>query len=149
MLKVHTRNKPLAPDVNLKTIAQTTVGFTGADLENLVNEASLLAARADRKAITKEDIEEAIDREYKDLLEEYNSIIETIQDYDYSTDFRSKYLYKLNKLLDSPNRYTKNGWYHIDLGDFEDNFETNKDEDKEILRSIAARNVYKKILGND
>ncbi len=47
------------------------------------------------------------------------------------------------------NRYTKNGWYHIDLGDFEDNFETNKDEDKEILRSIAARNVYKKILGND
>ncbi len=59
VLKVHTRNKPLAPDVNLKTIAQTTVGFTGADLENLVNEASLLAARADRKAITKEDIEEA------------------------------------------------------------------------------------------
>ena len=58
VLKVHTRNKPLAPDVNLKTIAQTTVGFTGADLENLVNEASLLAARADRKAITKEDIEE-------------------------------------------------------------------------------------------
>lgn len=59
VLKVHTKNKPLAPDVNLKTIAQTTVGFTGADLENLVNEASLLAARADRKAITKEDIEEA------------------------------------------------------------------------------------------
>lgn len=59
VLKVHTRNKPLAPDVNLKTIAQTTVGFTGADLENLVNEASLLSARADRKAITKEDIEEA------------------------------------------------------------------------------------------
>ena len=59
VLKVHTRNKPLAPDVNLKTIAQTTVGFTGADLENLVNEASLLAVRADRKAITKEDIEEA------------------------------------------------------------------------------------------
>ena len=59
ILKVHTRNKPLAPDVNLKTIAKTTVGFTGADLENLVNEASLLAARANRKAIIKEDIEEA------------------------------------------------------------------------------------------
>ncbi len=59
ILKVHTRNKPLGPDVELKTIAQTTVGFTGADLENLVNEASLLAARADRKAITMEDIEEA------------------------------------------------------------------------------------------
>lgn len=59
ILKVHMRNKPLAPDVNLKTIAKTTVGFTGADLENLVNEASLLAARANRKAIIKEDVEEA------------------------------------------------------------------------------------------
>ncbi len=59
ILKVHTRNKPLAPDVNLKTIAQATVGFTGADLENLVNEASLLAARKSKKAITKADLEEA------------------------------------------------------------------------------------------
>lgn len=59
ILKVHTKNKPLAPDVELKTIAKTTVGFTGADLENLVNEASLLAARANRKAITMVDIEEA------------------------------------------------------------------------------------------
>ncbi|SDA16929.1 cell division protease FtsH [Ruminococcus sp. YE71] len=59
ILKVHTRNKPLAPDVSLKTIAQTTVGFTGAELENLVNEASLLAARKNKKAITKADLEEA------------------------------------------------------------------------------------------
>lgn len=59
ILKVHTRNKPLAPDVSLKVIAKTTVGFTGADLENLVNEASLLAARKNRKAITREDMEEA------------------------------------------------------------------------------------------
>lgn len=59
ILKVHTRNKKLAPDVNLATIAKTTAGFTGADLENLVNEAALLAARADRKAIIEEDIEEA------------------------------------------------------------------------------------------
>ena len=59
ILKVHTKNKPLAPDVSLKTIAQTTVGFTGAELENLVNEASLLAARKNRKAITKADLEEA------------------------------------------------------------------------------------------
>jgi len=59
ILKVHTKKKPLAPDVNLKTIAQTTVGFTGADLENLVNEASLLAVRANRQAINMEDIEEA------------------------------------------------------------------------------------------
>lgn len=59
ILKVHTRNKNIGPDVNLKTIAATTAGFTGADLENLVNEAALLAARANRKAVTKADIEEA------------------------------------------------------------------------------------------
>ena len=59
ILKVHTRNKPLAPDVELSTIAKSTVGFTGADLENLANEAALLAARHNRRAITKHDMEEA------------------------------------------------------------------------------------------
>lgn len=59
ILKVHTKNKPLAPDVDLSTIAKSTVGFTGADLENLVNEASLLAARKNKKAITMEEISEA------------------------------------------------------------------------------------------
>src|SRR5699024_8213772 len=51
--------KPLAPDVNLATIAKSTAGFTGADLENLLNEAALLAARKDRRAITMAEIEEA------------------------------------------------------------------------------------------
>ncbi len=59
ILNVHAKNKPFAPDVDLKIIAQTTQGFTGADLENLLNEAALLAARADRMAITEKDIEEA------------------------------------------------------------------------------------------
>ena len=59
ILRVHARKKPLAPDVKLKTIAKTTAGFTGADLENLLNEAALLAARADKKAITMKEIEEA------------------------------------------------------------------------------------------
>lgn len=59
ILKVHTRNKPLGPDVELSTIAKTTVGFTGADLENLVNEAALLAVKKGRMAITMEDIEES------------------------------------------------------------------------------------------
>ena len=59
ILKVHSRGKPLGPDVNLKTIAQSTAGFTGADLANLLNEAALLAARANRKAIVEADIEEA------------------------------------------------------------------------------------------
>ena len=59
ILRVHARKKPLAPDVNLKTIAKTTAGFTGADLENLLNEAALLAARKNKKAITMDEIKEA------------------------------------------------------------------------------------------
>ena len=59
ILRVHTRNKPLAPDVELKTIARSTAGFSGADLENLVNEAALLAARQGKKAISEKEIEEA------------------------------------------------------------------------------------------
>lgn len=59
ILRVHARKKSLAPDVNLKTIAKTTAGFTGADLENLLNEAALLAARKDKKAITMDEIKEA------------------------------------------------------------------------------------------
>lgn len=59
ILKVHAKNKPLAPDVDLKIIAHSTAGFTGADLENLLNESALLAARRGKKAITKDEIEEA------------------------------------------------------------------------------------------
>ncbi len=59
ILKVHARGKPIAPDVDLKTIAKSSAGFTGADLENLLNEAALLAARRSLKAITMTEIEEA------------------------------------------------------------------------------------------
>ncbi len=59
ILKVHAKGKPLAPDVELKTIAKSTAGFTGADLENLLNEAALLAARKNLKAITMAEVEEA------------------------------------------------------------------------------------------
>lgn len=59
ILKVHSKNKPLGPDVDLNVIAKTTQFFTGADLENLLNEAALLAARSNRKAIIETDIEEA------------------------------------------------------------------------------------------
>ena len=59
ILQVHAKNKPLAPDVDLHQIAATTVGFTGADLENLLNEAALLAAKRKKLAITMEEIEEA------------------------------------------------------------------------------------------
>ena len=60
VLKVHVRNKPLAEDVDLKVLAQSTPGFTGADLENLVNEGALLAARKDQKFITMDDLQEAV-----------------------------------------------------------------------------------------
>ena len=59
ILIVHAKGKPLAPDVDLSIIARSTVGFTGADLENLLNEAALLAARRDKKAITMEEIQES------------------------------------------------------------------------------------------
>ncbi|MDX8047712.1 ATP-dependent zinc metalloprotease FtsH [Gracilibacillus sp. S3-1-1] len=62
VLKVHARNKPLSSDVELKTIAMRTPGFSGADLENLLNEAALVAARRDKEKIDMEDVDEAIDR---------------------------------------------------------------------------------------
>lgn len=62
ILKVHARNKKLSPRINLENIAQRTPGFSGADLENLLNEAALLAARENRKEIKVYDIDEAIDR---------------------------------------------------------------------------------------
>ncbi len=62
ILKVHARGKPLDPDANLATIAKATPGFVGADLENLVNEAAILAARRNRKTIGQSELEEAIER---------------------------------------------------------------------------------------
>jgi len=62
ILKVHSRNKPLADDVDLKVLARRTPGFSGADLENLMNEAAILAARNNRRKILMSDCEEAIDR---------------------------------------------------------------------------------------
>ncbi len=62
ILKVHSKNKPLSEKVNLKTVARGTPGFTGADLENVVNEAALLTARASRKRIGMQELEEAVER---------------------------------------------------------------------------------------
>ncbi|MBR2385073.1 MAG: ATP-dependent zinc metalloprotease FtsH, partial [Clostridia bacterium] len=62
ILKVHSRNKPLAPDVNFKTLARMTAGFSGADIANLMNEAAILAARKNQKAITNVDLYEAINK---------------------------------------------------------------------------------------
>ena len=62
ILKVHAKNKKLAPDVDLELVARATPGFTGADLENLLNEAALLAARKGKEFISMEEVEEAIDR---------------------------------------------------------------------------------------
>ena len=62
ILKVHARNKPLAPDVNFKNVARMTSGFSGADIENLLNEAAILAARANRKFITNKDLYEGVNK---------------------------------------------------------------------------------------
>lgn len=102
-----------------------------------------------REMEMKKDLEEAIDREYKSLHSEYNSIIETIRNSNYSGNFRHRCLYKLNKILEYPNRYTKYGSTYGDLNDFEEEFEKNKEDDKAILKSIAIRNVYKQIFNNE
>lgn len=62
IFKVHSRNKPLASDVNFKSLARLTVGFTGADIENVLNESAILAARDNRKLITMKDISEAVNK---------------------------------------------------------------------------------------
>lgn len=62
IFKVHSRNKPLASDINFKSLARLTPGFTGADIENILNESAILAARADRKIITMKDISEAVNK---------------------------------------------------------------------------------------
>ncbi len=62
ILKVHARKKPIGPDVNFRTVARITAGFTGADLENLLNEAAILAVRAGRKVITMADVNEGINK---------------------------------------------------------------------------------------
>lgn len=62
IFRVHSRNKPLAPDIDFKALARLTGGFSGADIENLLNEAAILAARADRKLIEMKDINEAINK---------------------------------------------------------------------------------------
>ena len=62
IMKVHARNKPLSGDINFKSVARLTAGFTGADIENMLNEAAILAARNDRKTITMEDINEAMNK---------------------------------------------------------------------------------------
>jgi cell division protease FtsH len=62
ILKVHIKNKPLSPVVNVETLAKQTAGFSGADLANLVNEAAILAARRGKKAVEMEDLEESIDK---------------------------------------------------------------------------------------
>ena len=62
ILKVHVRGKPLAPEVDLNVLAKSTPGFVGADLENLVNEAAILAARRNKKAISQPEFEEAVER---------------------------------------------------------------------------------------
>lgn len=95
------------------------------------------------------DIENAIDKEYNSLKNQYDNIVETILDKQYSSQFRIKYLFKLNTLLDMPHRYTKGGGSYNDLYDAKELLNKNKEEDKNILKSIAQKRVYSYIFGAD
>ena len=97
----------------------------------------------------RKDIENAIDKEYNSLKNQYDNIVETILDNQYSSQFRIKYLFKLNTLLDMPHRYTKEGGSYNDLYSAEKLLNKNKEEDKDILRSKAQNRVYSYIFGAD
>lgn len=99
-----------------------------------------------REMEMKKDLEEAIDREYKSLYSEYNSIIETIRNSDYSGNFRHRYLYKLNKILEYPNRYTKYGSTYGDLNDFEEEFEKTKKTIKPYSKVLLLEMYINKYL---
>lgn len=95
----------------------------------------------------KKDIDDAINREYQDLLYQYNEFVETITDSYYSNDFRKEYVRKLNHLLEIPHRYSLDNPDILYI--FEDKQKNNSEEDKRILKLIARRNVYNKIMSVD
>ena len=86
-------------------------------------------------------IERATEREYESLKREYESYVETIQDYDYSYDFRYRYVVKVNKLLEQ-NIYETGGWEYSSVSNFLDTQPTRKSNDLEILKRIASRKVF-------
>ena len=153
ILKVHTRNKPLGPDVELDTIAKTSAGFTGADLENLVNEAALLAARKDRKAITMEDIQEATikvvagpekrshvvpDKDKK--LTSYHEAGHAICTYYCTTQN------PVHQVSIVPRGMA--GGYTLSLPDHDENYRTKRQMQEDIIVLLGGRMAEKIILGD-
>ncbi len=151
ILKVHTRNKPLAPDVDLKVIAKTTAGFTGADLENIVNEAALLAARRGRKAIVMKDIEDATIKviagpeKRSHVVSEKDKRLTAYHEAGHAIcTYFSKTLEAVHQISIIPRGMA--GGYTLSLPTEDKNYRTKKEMQEEIVTLLGGRMAEKVVL---
>lgn len=153
ILKVHTRNKPIAPDVELRVIAQTTGGFTGADLENLANEAALLAARRNKKAITMVELEEATikvimgpEKRNKVILEKERNLTAYHEAGHAIVTFHCETQDKVHQVSIIPRGWA--GGYTLSLPEKDTMYQT-REEMKEMITTLLAGRVAESLVLGD
>ncbi|GKX30530.1 ATP-dependent zinc metalloprotease FtsH [Vallitalea longa] len=144
ILKVHAKGKPLSDNVNLNVIAKTTVGFTGADLENLLNEASIYAARASKKVIEQEDIQKAfikigVGTEKKSkILTEREKKITAYHEAGHAILFHVLPLVSpVHSISIIPTGYA--GGYTMPLPETDDTYQSKKEMEQDIIVSLGGR----------
>lgn len=153
ILKVHSKGKPLSDNVELKVIAKTTVGFTGADLENLLNEASIYAARADKKVIEQEDIQKAfikigVGTEKKSkVLTQREKKITAYHEAGHAILFHVLPLVSpVHSISIIPTGYA--GGYTMPLPDSDDTYGSKKEMEQDIIVSLGGRAAEQIIFGD-
>ena len=153
ILKVHTRNKPLGPDVNLSTIAKSTIGFTGADLENLANEAALLAARENRKAITERDFEDATmkviagpEKKSRVVTQEERNLTAYHEGGHAIATYFVETAHPVHEISIIPRGMA--GGYTLSLPENDRNFVTKKEMEGEIVTLLGGRVAEQLVLGD-
>ncbi len=153
ILEVHSKNKPLGFDVDLSMIAKTTVGFTGADLENLMNEAALLAARNNHKAITLKDIEDATikvvagpEKKSKVVIEKEKRLTAYHEAGHAICTFYSETQSPVHQISIIPRGMA--GGYTMSLPEHDSSYKTKNQMNEEIVVLLGGR-VAEKIILND
>ena len=155
ILKLHARNKPLSDDVDLKQIAQTTAGFTGADLENLLNEAAIIAAKEDRNYIRQEDIKKAFVK--VGIGSEKKSRIISDQEKKITAYHEAGHAILFHVLPDMDPVYTVSiiptgvgaAGYTMPLPERDDMFRTKNRMKQDIMVSLGGRIAEELIFGSD
>lgn len=153
ILEVHSKNKPLGFDLDLSVIAKTTVGFTGADLENLMNEAALLAARNNHKAITLKDIEDATikvvagpEKKSKVVIEKEKKLTAYHEAGHAICTFYSESQSPVHQISIIPRGMA--GGYTMSLPEHDSRYKTKNQMNEEIVVLLGGR-VAEKIILND